>query len=66
MTASVRYGLRPAEFAASIGMSKRYVYKQIADGALVTIKLGRARIIRPRDAERWLSREARRSARSAA
>jgi excisionase family DNA binding protein len=54
-----RYGYRPQEFAKSVGMSRRFIYKEISDGRLVSVKLGRARIIRPRDAEKWLAKQAR-------
>jgi excisionase family DNA binding protein len=54
-----RIAYRPEEFARSIGMSRRYIYKEIKDGRLPSRKLGRARVIRSTDAEKWLQKQPR-------
>jgi excisionase family DNA binding protein len=49
---------RPKELAASVGMSKRYIYSEIRSGNLRALKVGRARVIRAVDAHAWLDRKA--------
>jgi excisionase family DNA binding protein len=46
---------RPSQFAESVGMSKGFIYKEIARGNLVAKKVGRASLIRANDGKRWLA-----------
>jgi excisionase family DNA binding protein len=46
---------RPAQFAEAVGLSKGFIYKEIASGNLRAKKVGRASVIRANDGERWLA-----------
>jgi excisionase family DNA binding protein len=50
-----RLALRPAEFAASVGMSPRFIHAEIKAGRLPARKAGRAVLIRATDGKRWLA-----------
>jgi excisionase family DNA binding protein len=56
---SSKLSYRPAQLAEAVGVSARVIYREIKAGNLVALRLGRARVIRTVDAEKWLSKQAR-------
>ena len=56
---STRLSYRPKQLAEAVGVSRRFIYREIKLGNLHAIKLGRARLIRSVDAENWLAKQAR-------
>jgi excisionase family DNA binding protein len=50
---------RPAQLAEAVGVSRRFIYREMKSGTLESRRLGRARVIRSADAEEWLDKKAR-------
>jgi excisionase family DNA binding protein len=44
------------EFVATFGVSRSAVYREIRDGRLKAVKVGRRTMIRATDADAWLGR----------
>jgi len=55
MENSQKLAYRPAQFAEAVGMSKRFIHKEIKSGNLPATKKGRAVLIRASDGKRWLA-----------
>jgi excisionase family DNA binding protein len=56
---SLKLSYRPAQLAEAVGVSTRLIYREIKSGNLEALRLGRARLIRSVDAEKWLAKRAR-------
>jgi len=56
---SSKLSYRPAELAEAVGVSQRFIYREIKKGSLTALRLGRARVIRSSDVEKWLAAQAR-------
>jgi excisionase family DNA binding protein len=54
---SVRLLLRPEEGADAIGVSRARMYELLAQGAIRSIKVGRARRIPLVELQEWITRE---------
>jgi excisionase family DNA binding protein len=53
-----RLALRVPEVAELLGMPARTVYRWVADGRLPAIRIGRVVLVRRKDLQEWLEREA--------
>lgn len=47
--------LSVSEVAERLGVSRRFLEREFASGALPTVRLGRRRLIRPADLERYVT-----------
>jgi excisionase family DNA binding protein len=49
-----RHLLSPEEVREHLGLSRTYVYRLLASGALPSLRIGRVRRVRPTDLERFI------------